>query len=238
MPSFQYPAQGVLDKTEQRTARLLSHPGARRSHGSGVIINYRDVYFVLTALHVVIDMKSTKTIDQFFARLGQIDLTIEYWDKSRAPLSGQVFFLPLQDIAVIGPIFPPMSTRDADFQDVRTHETPNQAEPLIVWGAPHGYGPVPLIGRYKRTLYDILSTGSLTQVKNIDTHWEIEVSAQPGNSGGPVFGFDGRLIGVFHSGITDGRGVPLPLGRLVLMYDQWPKLHAEIDQKYFDVQGK
>ncbi len=83
---------------------------------------------------------------------------------------------------------------------------PRAGQPVFIWGAPYGQALVPIDGTVASVYSGSVSLDSVQTPANLI---RMRLSAQPGNSGGPVLTLDGRVIGMVTqrdetSGVSNG----------------------------------
>ncbi len=177
-----------------------------RSIGSGVLVRWEKRIVVLTARHVVQDAK--KVLVQFhtrrtcYARVLKTDLV---WDCAVLQL--------------VGP--PPSDVRPADVEmgDAAMQHQGSRLESC-------GYGPD---GKLACNTGLFLGYKRSTQAKNGPDDWmEISGHARSGDSGGPIFDRQGRVVGVLWG--TDGEHVVgVQAGRIHRLLDA--AVPAAVQQK-------
>lgn len=230
---IQRPAEDVFDDTQARTVRVFSGYGLRRASGAGVVVSYRGHHFVLTALHVVTDPTSATDQKAFERLVTELKTEVEFWNNERStPI--YVIAVPLWDIAIIGPLDVPTSVKSSRFLDEVDSRSARVGDAVIVWGAPYGYGPVPLIGRYNSqtmTWYSVIRDGKKEAIPGaLAFGMTIDVGAQPGNSGGPLFDLKGRLLGVVSTARLANDGIFEPIANGYELSTYWKLIAPELDK--------
>ena len=230
---IQRPTDVVLDDTQSRTVRVFNGSSQRRAAGAGVVVSYRGHHFVLTALHVITGVSSRSDQKALDDAVDKQNLEVEFWNGER---SAPVFFsaIPMWDIVMMGPVKVPHSVASSRFLDSTGFLDAKVGDAFIVWGAPYGYGPVPLVGRYSAqtmTQHSIVEGGKEVAIPGgVAFGMEVGVGAQPGHSGGPVFDLQGNLLGVVSYSWLENDGILSPVAAGFQLSTYWKVLLGELDK--------
>jgi len=204
----------VIQATRSAIVQVRTNCGV----GSGFFFSNEGDIYVMTNHHVVASAPRARCQPDKYrveTKQGNMDLPALV-----------AFFDPVGDLAILK-VFVQDSVQRKEITSLYFYtSTPRVSQKIVVWGAPYDEGIVPLDG----------TISNLSQVRV--PVFETNVSAQPGNSGGPVIDIQtGQVVGVVTSrfqdsddqaGVSAGRSLAVSVEyiRRVLTNLDWRSIRA------------
>ncbi len=202
---FTNPDIRVLNRTVLATASFDVIGRETIAAASGVGVEYRGQYFLLTVHHVFRDVGAPSQEVLPLGRTGQPGgiTCLRQREREYCPSEAlSLLALPDQDIAVIGPFNAPPTTEilALEARAVQRRELiPGQL--MFSWSYPYGFGP-----SFSRSSYAYVQTGPLLHEQvPLGTGESVDIVylvgwVSPGESGSPLFSFAGDLAGIVNGG--------------------------------------
>ena len=204
---FASPVVDTLQSTVEMTARFDVVGSQVLAAASGVGIEFQGRYFLLTAHHTFrgVGVPSAAVASLGFDAPPRITC-VRQQQREVCPTGAlSLFALPDRDIAVIGPF------ESAPTQTVLSLDEPGLAsgalEPgglFFSWSYPYGYGP-----SFSRSRFAYVQNGPLLSGRvplgsgmAVDTLF-LFGWVSPGDSGSPLFSFEGEFAGIVNGGGSD-----------------------------------
>jgi hypothetical protein len=202
---FTNPDIRVLNRTVRATASFDVIGRETIAAASGVGVEYRGQYFLLTVHHVFRDVGAPSQEVLPLGLTGQPGgiTCLRQREREYCPSEElSLLALPDQDIAVIGPFDAPPTAEilALDARAVQRRELiPGQL--MFSWSYPYGFGP-----SFSRSSYAYVQTGPLMREQvplgrgeSVDIVYLVGW-VSPGESGSPLFSFAGELAGIVNGG--------------------------------------
>jgi serine protease Do len=203
----------VFIETEHSAAVSRGRNPQVEEAGSGVIIQWKDRYYVLTSRHVIQNALTNKTIDSPGEKI-KIDLA-----DSRRIFPTKVWSDANSDVAVLAVTAP-----DLISAVVGDSEKMEIGDFVLAVGSPFGLNQSVSFGIISAKGRRNLVMGEQKTI-SIQDFLQTDAAINPGNSGGPLVNLRGEIVGIntaiaSESGVNQGVGFAVPINLYMLIARQ------------------